>query len=221
MKSIASLIESYLFIFYLLADVSSLLLAEVYIQRRLKRQTYKLYSINPSHILFMLGVILMQAVCSATKINTYTADIVLLGISCFYIFVAYTDARIRIIGNDVILLFILGITAFHLINSSLSILLYYLSFSFIVFCLLNCTELIICKTTHSSQGIGMGDIKLLCATAYLLGLTLFIKMLLTMIVLICLHLFILIISKKYQPKQVIALGPFISFATMFVCLLSY
>ncbi len=211
---------TFAFISYLLSDLIAYLLSCWYVKRRLMRDSIKSYEARIYRCLTFSLVICVQLVSSVylTPNNlSLIANVILI---IFYVSVALIDLRIRIVGNLFLIAFVCLVSLWRIVLFGMENLLYYLAFAFIIYCILCIAQWIIAKVMHIANGMGMGDVKLLCSTAYLLGANHFISMILIMLILLLFFIFIEFLRHNLKPNLTIAFAPFISLASLSVLLLN-
>ncbi len=212
-------ITLYPFITYLIVDVASILASRLYVKGRLRYFPYKTYNVIWLKMLFILFIISIQALAAVYEKSVSTDLLITFLISFFYLLFALVDFRIRIVGNDMLLIFIAFIFIIRIFNSNAHDHLYYVCFSIIIFCILICITFLLGKIFGQSNELGMGDIKLLTITAYLLGVNQFISMLLLMLIVLAIYMLFKLLISRLHVKQMIPLAPFVSISTIGVCLL--
>ncbi len=207
-------------VLYLTADVFACLFSSWYVRRRQLTSNIKSYDAKMYRYSTLALVVFTQVVSSIYLSSNAASTILNAVISFFYVVIALVDIQIRIVPNSFIIVFLVVLFIWRIATCDMSDQLSYLAFAFIIYCILSASIVLIEKIANISNGMGMGDIKLLCATAYLLGIQRFTSMLLVMLILLLVFICIQLIQHSYHAKQTIAFAPFISLSTMGILLLN-
>ncbi len=220
MATVIDLIVNHSFIVYFITDILAVYLSDKYVKRRQRLFSCKTY--NPrTYIVIVLIITVVQQLYAS---KNYSYSVQELGITAslllIYLSIALIDLRIRIVGNDFVVLLLVITCLWRIWIYGPYAQLSYLSFAFIVYCVLSATITFTSKVLHIDSAIGMGDIKLLCATAFLLGINRFGSMVFLMLIYLFLFIILQVMQRKFQAQQTIAFAPFISLATLSILLLN-
>ncbi len=204
----------YQIIGFITLDVLVWLLARCYVSHRMRFKTYKYYEASWQKVLLLSIVFILQSALSLKGYRDVQQLIYFGVVSGFYLFIALVDLSIRIIGNDVLLLFLIIIFSMRLFTLSFESHFVYVCFAIVLGFGIVGIKSLLKLLLGVTVVMGMGDVKLLVLTSYLLGVRPLVADLILMTLLLGFHVLWRILQGKFRGSEMIPLAPFISLATL-------